>query len=443
MPAEETRAASEVAARPLTLLFVDDEAGILSALRRLFRPFGYRILTAESGADGLDILAAEDVDLVISDMRMPVMDGANFLRQVRARWPGVVRLLLTGYADMASTIDAINHGEIYRYISKPWNDDEIVHTVKDALERKRLERENLRLAELTARQNEELKELNAGLEQKVAARTAELKQTLAFLEQAHQELKRGFMATVRVFSGLIELRHSTLAGHSRRVAELARGLAQRLELDDAAVQDVLMAALLHDIGKIGLPDAVLERPFNSMSAETRAEVMRHPVTGQMVILGIGQLKGAAELIRHHHENFDGSGFPDGLVGLAIPLGVRILTVANDYDALQMGLLVNRPLKPAEALAFIMDNAGKRYDPYVVRAFAALLAETLKDDVVELPIRPGVARPGMVLTRDLMHKDGYLLLAKGHVLDAAVIEQLSRLESAERQTLTLYVRADGK
>lgn len=429
--------------QPLTLLFVDDEPGILAALRRLFRPLGYRILTAESGAAGLEVLAREPVDLVVSDMRMPNMDGARFLREVRAGWPDAVRLLLTGYADMASTIDAINQGEIYRYISKPWEDEQIVATVRDALERKRLGRENARLAALTARQNEELRELNAGLEQKVAARTAELKQTLAFLDQAHKELKRGFMATVRVFSGLIELRGRKLAGHSRRVAEHARGLAQRLALDETAAQDVLMAALLHDIGKIGLSDGLLDRPFNSLPAEVRAEVMKHPVTGQMVILGVDQLKGAALLIRHHHECYDGSGFPDGLAGIAIPLGARILAVANDYDALQMGLLVARPLKPAEALTFILDNRGKRYDPQVADAFAAILAETMADMVVEVPLRPGTARPGMVLTRDLMHKDGYLLLAKGQLLDANIIEQLVRLESVEGRHLTLHVRQEAK
>ncbi len=434
---------NETVERPLTLLFVDDEPSILSALRRLFRPHGYKILTAESGAEGLETLGKEAVDLVVSDMRMPNMDGAKFLREVRARHPQIVRLLLTGYADIASTIDAINHGEIYRYISKPWDDEEIVRTIKDSLERKRLERENLRLAELTQRQNEELKELNAGLEQKVAARTSEVKQTLAFLEQAHKELKRGFMATVRVFSGLIELRGTKLAGHSRRVAEHARGLAQRLGLDDAAAQDVLMAALLHDIGKIGLPDAILERPFNALSAETRAEVMKHPVKGQMVILGVDQLKGAAPLIRHHHENFDGSGFPDRLVGLAIPLGARIISVANDYDALVAGLLVNRALKPAEALTFILDNRGKRYDPQVADAFAGMLAETLHDEIVEVPIYPAAARAGMTLTRDLMHKDGYMLLSKGHVLDANVLEQLARLENNEGHKLTLFVKQEAK
>lgn len=429
--------------QPLTLLFVDDEPSILSSLRRLFRPLGYRILTAESGLEGLEVLGRETVDLVVSDMRMPNMDGAKFLKEVRARWPQIVRLLLTGYADMASTIDAINQGEIFRYISKPWNDEEIVSTVRDALENKRLAAENARLTELTRRQNEELKELNAGLEEKVAARTEEVRQTMSFLDKAHQDLKQGFMATVRVFSGLIELRGSKLAGHSRRVAEHARGVAQRMGLAEAESQDILMAALLHDIGKIGLSDELLNRAFNSLPPDTRSKVMKHAVIGQMAILGIDQLKGVALLIRHHHECFDGSGYPDQLVGLAIPLGARILAVVNDYDALLMGLLVNRVLKPAEALAFLLDNRGKRYDPQVVDVFAGLLKETIQDEVIEVATRPGSAKLGSVLTRDLMHKDGYMLLAKGQTFDASIQEQLVRLESIEGEHLTLHVKQEVK
>ena len=164
--------------RPATLLFVDDEPNILSALRRLFRPHGYKIHTAEGGAEGLELLEREPVDLVISDMRMPNMDGAQFLEQVRQKWPDTVRILLTGYADVSSTIAAINKGEIYRYIAKPWNDNDIVLLVKQALELKDLEREKRRLEALAQRQNEELKELNANLEAKVLERTEEVRQTM-------------------------------------------------------------------------------------------------------------------------------------------------------------------------------------------------------------------------------------------------------------------------
>jgi len=422
----------------LTLLFVDDEPGILSALRRLFRPHGYHILIAESAAEGLEILENEVVDLVISDMRMPDMDGATFLKHVRQRWPGTMRILLTGYADITSTVAAINEGEIYRYIAKPWDDMEIVLIVREALERRLLEQENRRLSELTQRQNEELKELNAGLEQKVGERTAEVRAAL-------NELKKTFLSTVQVFAGMVELRSGPigahLSGHGRRVAEHARVMAQRQGLGDAEVQTVMLAGLLHDVGKIGLPDGLLDKPFNNLSPEQRAQVMKHPVIGQNILMSVEKLRDCAALVRHHHELYDGSGYPDHLAGMAIPLGSRILAVVNDYDALQAGTLVQRPLRADEACNFLIDNRGKRYDPQIVDAFVQLLAESGKKQVTELPVRALHLRPGMVLARELNHPDGYLLLARGSNLTKEIIAQLIRLETTEQHPYTLYVRQE--
>ena len=432
---------------PATLLFVDDEPGILSSLRRLFRPHGYRILVAESGALGLAELEKTPVDLVISDMRMPEMDGATFLKAVRQRWPDTVRILLTGYADVTSTVAAINEGEIYRYVSKPWDDTEIVNTVREALERYRLKQENLRLTALTQSQNEELKGLNASLEQKVAERTAELRQALSFVEQSHGELKKSFLTSVQVFAGLIELRSgpagSRLAGHGRRVADMARNLAQRLGMGDVEVQNIMLAGLLHDVGKMGLPDDLLGKAFNTLSQDQRALVMKHPVIGQNILIAIDKFKDAAILVRHHHESFDGNGYPDRLAGMSIPQGSRILAVVNDYDSLQIGTLVQRPLRPEEALAFIADNRGKRYDPATVDAFLKLISETRKTVPTEVPLRTMHLKPGMVVSRDLPHRDGYLLLAKGSVLTGDIIGQLVKLEQSEQQTLTLYIRQEEK
>ncbi len=432
---------------PATLLFVDDEPGILSSLRRLFRPHGYRILVAESGALGLAELEKTPVDLVISDMRMPEMDGATFLRAVRQRWPDTVRILLTGYADVTSTVAAINEGEIYRYVSKPWDDNEIVNTVREALDRYRLKQENLRLTALTQSQNEELKGLNASLEQKVAERTAELRQALSFVEQSHGELKKSFLTSVQVFAGLIELRSgpagSRLAGHGRRVADMARNLAQRLGMGDVEVQNIMLAGLLHDVGKMGLPDDLLGKAFNTLSQDQRALVMKHPVIGQNILIAIDKFKDAAILVRHHHESFDGNGYPDRLAGMSIPQGSRILAVVNDYDSLQIGTLVQRPLRPEEALAFIADNRGKRYDPATVDAFLKLISETRKTVPTEVPLRTMHLKPGMVVSRDLPHRDGYLLLAKGSVLTGDIIGQLVKLEQSEQQTLTLYIRQEEK
>ncbi|BCK87879.1 putative cyclic di-GMP phosphodiesterase [Sideroxyarcus emersonii] len=424
---------------PMTLLFVDDETNILSSLKRLFHPCGYRIFTAASGAQGLEIMQRETVDLVISDMRMPEMNGAQFLEQVNERWPDAIRILLTGHAEIDATIDAINKGHIYRYISKPWEDNDLVLSIRHALQVKELEREKRRLEELTRRQNEELKDLNANLEEKVKARTEEVRQTMAFLEAAHEKLKQGFVTSIRVFSNLIEMREGALAGHSHRVADLSRKIARKMGLKEADIQDVFLAALLHDVGKIGLPDYLLEKPYASLTSEERHEVGKHPAKGQAALMALEQLNGAARLIRSHHERFDGMGYPDKLRGLEIPLGARIISLANEYDAAQIGMLLSKRLKQAEALLFIQEGSGGRYDPAVVDAFMNVMKESGKTDrpVPESALHLEQLKPGMQLSRDLVSKHGDLLLSKDHQLDASLIEQIRGFEQLGDK-LTVYV-----
>lgn len=429
------------ASPPARILCVDDEPSILAALKRVFRPLGYTLFTATSGQEGLALLEKEPVDLVISDMRMPGMDGAQFLEKVFAGWPATKRILLTGYADAAATIAAINLGKIWRYVAKPWNDDELILTVQQALAHRNLMEENARLTRLTQAQNEELRELNAGLEQKVAQRTAQLAEALKSLETAHGQLRQGFLNTVQLFSSLVELRGGKLAGHSRRVADTARRLAEFLGLADPDQQDVLLAALLHDIGKLGLPDNLLNAPFNALTVQGKSEVMRHPAKGQQVLMSVEQLASAAKIIRHHHECFDGNGYPDQLGGLAIPLGARILAVANDYDALQIGALTLHAHTALEAQQFIVKERGRRYDPEVVDAFIAMLAEEAAKRPRELELRPAQLKPGMALARDLLHRDGYTLLPAGRVLNADIIGRLVAFEQSEGQEVTLFVRND--
>ncbi|MDQ1363761.1 MAG: hypothetical protein QG652_1623, partial [Pseudomonadota bacterium] len=155
---ENTTTATEAETRPvITILCVDDEKNILSSLRRLLRPEGYEVQLASSGAEGLEILEKMPVDLVISDMRMPEMNGAEFLEKVYAKWPDTVRILLTGYSEISSTIDAINKGNIYKYISKPWEEHDLRQTIRNALEARKIEKERDALLVLTRKQNEELR----------------------------------------------------------------------------------------------------------------------------------------------------------------------------------------------------------------------------------------------------------------------------------------------
>jgi response regulator RpfG family c-di-GMP phosphodiesterase len=438
--AETNTAASQA---PATILFVDDEANILSSLKRLFRPLGYTIFTAEGGAQGLEIMERETIDLVVSDMRMPEMNGAQFLEKVREKWPDTVRILLTGYAEIGATIDAINKGQIYRYVSKPWEDNDITLIVRHALQQKILEREKLRLEELTLRQNEELKDLNANLEQKVLSRTEEVRQAMSFLEVAHDGLKKSFITSVRVFSNLIELRNPGKVGHSKRVADLARTLAKNMGMSAAEVQDTFVAGLLLDIGKIGLPDRLLDRPLQSLSVDERTEVIKYPVKGQLALMALEQLHGAATLIRSHRERFDGMGYPDRLSGLDIPLGARILAVAEDYDAALIGTAFIKPLKLADASLSIQDGKGKRYDPAVVSALLKELGNSgdTAQDSSEIILRSGQLLPGMTLSRDLTTHSGDILLAKGHVLKEQLIEQINGFERIDGHPLSIYIRKE--
>lgn len=439
---------TDSSAVPATLLFVDDETNILASLKRLFRPFGYRIFTAESGAAGLEVMARETVDLVVSDMRMPEMNGAQFLEQVRQKWPDALRILLTGYADIGSTIDAINKGQIYRYISKPWEDNDIAITVRQALERRALEGENGRLETLTRAQNEELKglnaelkNLNANLESKVQARTEELRQTMGFLEASHEKLKKGFMASIHALSSLIEMRcGSVQAGHAKLAGENARKLAQRLKMQAGEIQDLVFASLLKDLGKISLPDHLLAKPLFSLEDKEMALITKHPIRGQAALMPLEQLEGAAKIIRHQHEQFDGGGYPDHLSGFEIPQGSRILAVVNDYELLQMGMLHPKRFNHAEAITYLIANRGKRYDPMVVDEFIKLLnaVPSQQDETVQKLHIP-LLRAGMNVARDLYAQDGILLLMRGRVLDEKLIEMLRSYEKTMGDSLIVHVK----
>ncbi len=427
-----------------TILCVDDEPSILSALRRLFRARGFQVKVAESGQAGLALLASEPVDLVISDMRMPEMDGVVFLEQVRQRWPDITRLLLTGYADITSIMGAINRGEIYRYIAKPWDDNDIILIVRGALQQRAMEFEQKRLQALVQLQNEELKVLNASLEFKVEERTGELKKANEALNGANERLKNNFITSIKVFTSLIELRDSKLAGHSRRVADLSRRIAQRMGLNNKQVQETFVASLLHEIGKVGFDDVLMVTPVALMSTKQLDVFRKHPALAAQMLMPLEELKGAADMIGSQLERFDGEGYPQQLVGQQIPVGARIIGAACDYDSLQIGLLGANQLSAAQAQQAIVRGSGRRYDTAVAEALMAVLTDQ-SDQVpknashqpVEVSVKPQDMRSGMVLSRDLITPSGLLMLASGHVLDDAVISKITSFE----RSLGIKLNAD--
>src|SRR3989344_639216 len=247
------------------ILCVDDEPNIVAALRRLFRGSGYEVSTANSGAQALAMLELEPVDLVFSDMRMPGMSG-----------------------------------EVYRYITKPWVDGEVLTTARQVFERHALEREKARLEGLLKARNQELTCQNETLEEKVAERPSELL-------SLSKKLKKNYLNSIKVFANLLEWRGGHLSGHSRRVADLARRTARAMNLPEADQQDAFIAGLMHDIGQIALPDSLLGRPVPKFSEEEMLQYRRHATLGEQALMAMDDMHVVANIIRSHHERYDGQG----------------------------------------------------------------------------------------------------------------------------------------
>lgn len=422
------------------VLFVDDEPRILSSLRRLLRPLKLNVFFAESAKEGLAILETHHIDLVVSDMRMPEMDGAEFLTEVRRRWPETVRMLLTGFSDITSTIDALNKGGIYRYISKPWDDEELKEIIFEGLRIRRLERERDELLKLTQEQNKELQDLNANLERKVEARTQEIKQTSDMLDLAYKELRESYDTFVRVFSNFLENREALKKGQSQLVADFSKRIAQTLKLDEETTKAVYYAALLHQIGKVGMPDTLLQKSEQALDETERIKYQQYPLIGEAALTVISGLEETAKLIHSHAERYDGTGFPEKLSGKQIPLGARIISAVRDYIGLQTGLITNDIQTAESAITFMRAQAGKKYDINVIKCLDhfrnAYDVSSLYSDEVQLESH--ALEPGMRLSRDLLSSKGLLLISKGHVLNESMIEKLIRLEEVEKTKLLLFV-----
>jgi len=430
------------------VLFVDDEENILKSLKRLLIDEEIDILTATSGEQGLVVLRnTPEIGLIVSDQRMPGLLGADFLRQAREIVPDALRIMLTGYADITATIDAINKGGAYRYISKPWNDEEMILTVRDALRQCRLISENKRLSTLVQKQNEELQEWNGNLKSRVLEQTAAIRIRNDELRELNDKMQKNYENCLTAFSGLVELRDGETENHSRNVAQLSAIVAGNMNLSVEEIKVIKVAALLHDIGKIGFSDNLLRGDVEKMNPDEVAEYRQHAVRGQAAIDSIEDLRPAGVLIRHHHENFDGRGFPDRLAKGDIPVGARIIALADYLDRSFAGNRVDNAVDIAIRAA--QSESGKKFDPvlfpFMERPFKETYAKLIcKTGMVEMEVHANELREGMVIAREMRTGTGILLLGKGERLDPVNIGALRRYYHIDppKKGILVQVHANG-
>ena len=429
----------------ITILLVDDEENILRALKRLLVDEDFTVETALSGEAALEKLKTlENVGLIMSDQRMPGMSGAEFLGRSQEYVPDAVRILLTGYSDINATIDAINLGGASRYLSKPWNDDEVVQVVRDAVRHYALIAENKRLNGIIAQQNEELQEWNNNLKGRVLQQTTAIRLKCEEVHAALEVSRTSFNGIIESLSAMVELRGKRRHQHSRNVAQLATGAAIELGIKGDELETIRIASLLHDIGEIGISERILQMVPETMNQEEFQEFSMHPVRAQLLLDNIVELRPAALLIRHHHEHFDGTGFPDKISGEEISLGARIIAFADLIDKSSMKLFEN---VAEQALARACLYLDTYLDPSLQNAFKNCVRSCYKSEAtprqaaasVLVELRPKELRSGMLLGKDLYSGSGLLLLQKGISLDLVQIIAIKRYYEIDPTDTGVFVR----
>jgi len=346
-------------------LVVDDEPRLRRVLVRLLEGEGFTCSEAGSGTEALEMMHHDPVPLVISDLRMPQMDGVTLLREILARWPDTAVLVVTAVAEVESAVACLQLGAL-DYVAKPFHLDEVRARVMQALDKRRLILEN--------------RMYHQQLEERVQ-------------EQAHR-IEELSLERLQALVHFLEEKDPYTRGHSVRVANYSLGIARMMQLDKDKIDTIVLGAELHDIGKIGVSEAVLHKAGTLSEAEYR-HIMEHPVIGAR-ILGplMRDAPAALAIVRSHHERLDGKGFPDGLEGDAIPLEVRVVTVADSFDAMTSV----RPYRPAlsvqKAMQELDEMKGVQFDPRAVEAFLAAFPRAA------LPVPTPEARPLHLPTRSV-------------------------------------------
>lgn len=339
-----------MAATPMKrrVLVVDDETSVCILLSEKLSREGFDCSTCSSAEEALTCLEQDAFDLIISDLKMPGLSGLALLQEARKKHPHSAFLMATGVDDIRVGIQAMKQGAD-DYLVKPFQLEAVVASVVRALEKKRLEME--------------VENYRKHLEAMVEQRTKQLQAAMKRIELTYDE-------TLEALGGALDLRDNETAGHSRRVSRYCLEMARALGCTSDQLKQIARGSYLHDVGKIGIPDAILLKE-GKLTAEEMEVMQTHVRVGYDLVSRIAFLAPAAEIVLTHQERFDGTGYPQGLVGDEIPLGARIFTVADTLDAMTSDRPYRRALPFSAAREEITRESGRQFDPEVVRVFLAL------------------------------------------------------------------------
>lgn len=327
---------------PEPILVVEDEDSVRSLLLRKLARAGLTAVGAANGIDALALLREQCFGVVMSDINMPKLNGLELLQIIRETYPDIVVVIVTAYGDLDHAVAAMRLGAS-DYVVKPFDLDQVMNAVQQALRQR---------------------------QRNLARRYLE---SQSRIQQPAEAGHRLLLSTVTALANSLEAKDPYTVGHSQRVATLAERLALALGLPESDTQYIRMAGLLHDIGKIGIREAVINKP-GPLTPVEYAHIQTHPLISERILVPVAELNGALRMIRNHHERWDGSGYPDSLKELEIPLGARILAIADAYDAMTSQRPYRPPLPHDVVLREIQKGAGHQFDPTLSRLFLEIIAE---------------------------------------------------------------------
>jgi putative two-component system response regulator len=337
---------------PFKCLVVDDEPQLRDALRRVLESSGYEVLVASSGLAALESLAEGDVPLVISDIRMPGMDGFTLLRRIRQDWPDTAVVMVTAVTEVEVAVGCLKLGAL-DYILKPFQLEEVTARAEQALDKRRLILEN--------------REYQDQLSEKV--------------EQQARRIEELYVEGVQTLVEALEAKDAYTRGHSSRVAVYSGRIATQLGMGERDIRLIELGAELHDVGKIGVRESVLMKP-GKLEPHEYEHLMEHTVIGARILEPLlKNFPDILSIVRSHHERLDGAGLPDGLKGDAIPIQTRVVTVADSFDAMTSARPYRPALEATRAIAELKRCRGSQFDPDAVAAFLGAYP-----DRGELPIQ---------------------------------------------------------
>ena len=411
----------------MTVLCVDDERIILRTLQRLFHRKPYNLIITSSAQDALEIIEKKPIDVIVSDMRMPEMDGTTLLEKVATSHPETYRIVLSGYADFETTVAAINLGKINRFINNPWNNKDLIHAVEEGLERIRLKKENHNLKINIQYKNKLLNNINHDLEDKINFRTNHINVSLLKNEQNNKVCEKmlfNFIAINPYLSG----------SFAKQVGQLAGQLGNQLNLEKEAIRDIRLSGFLNEIGMLGFDPTLCKMPYNSLNFEQKKQFLAQGSIAQQILSPAQRLNNVKAILTHQYSPLERIAEK---ANDEILLACEIIIIARDYWRYSYGKIDVNTMDQKQIFLELNKSRGIKYAENILDILIAN-PELINENITEKGLSTLQLLPGMILKNSLFSTSHLLILAEDHEFTEHSIEKLIEYESNQKHQFVIVI-----